>query len=110
MKNFLFLTTLSIMVNMSFAAEQMVGDATNNTVCMQNKEKMIVCKDVKSEKYSKVTGSVLGKSKYSEKSSIVYKYKDKDGQTVYSDSKMPLANVQVLDLNSKEMNDKISSY
>ena len=110
MKKILFLTTLLITVNISFAAEQIVGDAPKDTVCMQNQENMIVCKDVKSRNYSKVTGSNSGKSNASTKSPFLYKYKNKEGNTVYSDSKMPSVKAQVLDLNSKEMNDKMSSY
>lgn len=110
MKKILFLATLSMVVNISFAAEQMMGDAPKNTVCMQNKDKVIVCKDVKSANYNKVTGSTLGKSTSSTKTPFVYKYKNKEGNTIYSDTKDTSVNTQVLDLNSKEMNDKISSY
>lgn len=104
------IATIAMMTNISFAVEQSMGEAPKNTVCMQNKDKAIVCKEAKSANYSKVTGSNLGKSTSDTKLPFVYKYKNKEGNTVYSDSKAPSIKAQVLDLNSKEMNDKISSY
>lgn len=85
---------------------QSLGQAPENTVCLKNSAGKTQCHDMK-----KLEAEKHAQGQFEKHSSIVYKYVAEDGSTAYSFN-APSHGIKYkrLDLNSPEMNDKVSYF